>query len=77
MSNKLSGIARDFEFAGDKVEHGDLILLGTVAAGLAFDRREQTVESFQKGSCQSLLPMGQDPCLMSVHPVGGRSHRFQ
>ena len=40
MGNKSSGVVRDFEFAGDKVEHGDLILLGTIAAGLAFDRRE-------------------------------------
>jgi hypothetical protein len=46
------GIVRDFEFAGNKVEHGNLIFPRMAAAGLAFERREPTVESFQKGGRQ-------------------------
>ena len=40
VCNGYSAVIRDWEFSGDEVEHGDLILGGAIAPSLALDRRE-------------------------------------
>src|ERR1035438_9377913 len=46
------------ELAGDKVQHGDQIFAGTVAASFAFGGLEHAVEPFHEGVGQPPFPMG-------------------
>jgi hypothetical protein len=58
-----SAPAVDFQlpvFISGEAGHGGLMLDGATASGLAFGCREQAVESFHEGRCQTLLPAGQN-----------------
>src|ERR1019366_77603 len=63
------------ELAGDKVEHGDEIFAGTVAASFAFSRLEHAVEPFHKGVGQSPFPMSQNALEVGLDHLGDLEHR--
>ena len=62
------------ELARDKVEHGDEVFAGTIAAGFAFGGLEHAVEPFHEGVGQPPFPMGQNAREVGFEHLGDLEH---